>query len=121
MRASIIAKTVFFFVISTSGCAVTRDREAAVAPIHDDRVITSSIRARYAQSDRADTTCISVETLYGVVLLSGVVNSPQEKMAAQNIAEQVDGVKAVHNEILLQAENAGGDASPGCRSSTGHG
>jgi hyperosmotically inducible protein len=101
MRASIIAIGVAFAVLTSSGCTVTRNAQTANVHI-DDKAITSTIKARHAESKDVAITSISVETLYGVVLLSGVAKNLEEKMTAENIAGQVDGVKAVHNEILIQ-------------------
>lgn len=121
MRARIIATVGAFVLLGASGCATTLDRKTAAIPVNDDRVITSTIKTRYAQINEAGATCIVVESLYGVVLLSGFVKTPQEKMTAQNIAEQVEGVKSVHNEILLQADATGWNTASGCRANTGHG
>ncbi len=121
MRARTIAMVGTFVLLNASGCAVTDDRKTAAALVIDDRVITSTINSHYAQFNGADTTCIRVESLYGVVLLSGFVKTPQEKLSAQNIAERVEGVKSVHNEILLQADAAGWNTASGCRANTGHG
>lgn len=90
-----------FAVLTASGCAATPDRVAARSAV-DDRAITSAIQSRHAQSPDVASRAISVETLYGVVLLSGSAGSPQEKAAAERIAMQVNGVKAVRNEILVQ-------------------
>ena len=114
VRASVIAATMAFAVLSTSGCAATRDQVIATAYI-DDIVITSTITSRHAQSEAVAITGITVETLYGVVLLTGFAQSPQEKMAAQNIASEVDGVKAIHNEIVIQADITARDTAPSGR------
>lgn len=107
MRTSLIA-AMFFAVMITSGCVSTpADQSTPTSVPTDDRLITSTIKARHAESDAITSTNISVETLYGVVLLSGVAKSPEEKLAATHIAEQVDGVKAVHNEILIQTDHPG--------------
>lgn len=98
MREIVIAVGMIFFVLTAAGCAITSGPETASAIIFDDKAITSEIKARHAE--RA-LTGISVETLYGVVLLSGVAKSPQDKLAAQNLAGEVDGVRAVHNEVLV--------------------
>src|SRR5690606_11541030 len=101
-----------------SGCAVKRDQETAGVYV-DDKIITSMITARHAQSQEVATSCITVETLYGVVLLSGYAKSPQEKITAQHIAGQVDGVKAIHNEIVIQPDHTGPHTVPSCRATSG--
>ena len=106
-----IAAGLVFAVLIASGCTPTREQSPASA-FTDDRVITSAIKTRYAESKNLDLTNISVETLYGVVLLSGVAKSLEEKIAATNIAEQIDGVKAVHDAITLQPDAPSQDTSP---------
>lgn len=101
MRARVIAVCTAFVVLTGTGCATTSGPETVSAEF-EDKAITSAIKTRHAESADADITGVSVETLYGVVLLSGFVKSTQEKVAAQNLAEQVNGVKAVHNDILIR-------------------
>lgn len=102
MRASILTTVVVFTQLTTTGCAVTHQQEMAPVQI-DDRVIASTIKTRHGERQDLSLTCITVESLYGVVLLSGYVKQTQDKMTAEEIARQVDGVKSVHNEILIQA------------------
>jgi len=120
MRKSIITACVTFTVLTTSGCAVTRNQEVRNATPHiDDQVITSNIKVRHAETPSLSLSCIRVEALYGIVLLSGFVENPLEKMTAQQITEQVDGVKSVHNEIIIQADDTGQKTAPSCRVSSG--
>lgn len=116
MRAFIIAASLAFAVLTTSGCAITHDQKTPSADTYiDDKIITSTIKARHAERRDLALTSITVETLYGVVLLSGYAKSPQEKMTAQNIAGQVDGVKAVHNEIHIPADDTDDGSQPSSR------
>ena len=101
MRARVIAVGTAFVVLTGTGCATTSGPETVSAEF-EDKAITSAIKARHAASADADITDVSVETLYGVVLLSGFAKNAQVSLAAQNLAGQVDGVKAVHNDILIR-------------------
>lgn len=103
MRKKLIALGVAFAVVIASGCA-TGPVQPPPAPQIDDRVITSTIKARHDESTDVAITDITVETLYGVVLLTGVARNSLEKETAQRIAEQVNGVKSVRNEIRIQAQ-----------------
>ena len=49
-------------------------------------------------------TGIEVDTNLGVVRLSGVVDSAVEKAAAEGVAESVDGVKRVINNLRVRAQ-----------------
>lgn len=84
-----------------AGCAVQRGQETVGAYI-DDASITSSVKLRLAQSQAVSATAIGVETLNGVVQLSGFAKSSAERSAAEKLAREVKGVKAVKNEIAVQ-------------------
>jgi hyperosmotically inducible periplasmic protein len=103
MRTSFSAAVLAFAVLINSGCSTTRGQENVGTNI-SDKLITSTIKARNTERKDLALTHISVETLYGVVLLSGVAKTPQEKITAQEIAQQVEGVKAVHNEIVVETD-----------------
>ena len=45
---------------------------------------------------------ISVETFKGVVQLSGFVDTAEARSRATQVAQQVDGVKSVKNELALR-------------------
>ncbi len=49
-----------------------------------------------------DANSISVETLNGVVMLSGFAKSQSERSSAEIVARKVSGVKSVRNEIVVR-------------------
>jgi osmotically-inducible protein OsmY len=49
-----------------------------------------------------DAASIHVETLNGTVMLSGFAKSLTERAAAEGIARNVNGVRAVRNEIAVR-------------------
>jgi hyperosmotically inducible protein len=65
----------------------------------DDAVITTKVKAKFAEAKEVDATSISVETINATVLLRGVTKSAQAKTQAETIARGVDGVKTVNNRI----------------------
>lgn len=84
-----------------SGCAVERDQQTVGAFV-DDTAITAAVKARFVQSEAVDMLAIGVETLNGTVMLSGFAKSRAEKVAAEELAWRVEGVKQVKNEIAVQ-------------------
>lgn len=88
-------------LLTVSGCAVTRDQQTVGAYI-DDTTITTQIKSRFFENKGVAGTSISVETLNGIVLLSGFAKSTTEKLTAESIARKVNGVKSVRNEIVVQ-------------------
>jgi osmotically-inducible protein OsmY len=88
-------------LLGTAGCAVTRGQESVGAYI-DDATITTQIKARMIENKAVDAASIKVETLNGTVMLSGFAKSSTERATAETIARDVNGVKAVRNEIAVR-------------------
>lgn len=88
-------------LLTTAGCAVTRGQESVGAYI-DDAGITTQIKSRFIESKAVDAASIHIETLKGTVLLSGFAKNAAERSTAESIARNVNGVKAVRNEIAVR-------------------
>jgi hyperosmotically inducible periplasmic protein len=97
-RAAIAAATA---LLTLTACVVSPTGETQ--SIHlDDAGITLQVKSRFLDSPEVDGRAISVETLHGTVLLSGVATTPLEKAAASEIALGVAGVRLVQNEITIR-------------------
>lgn len=101
MRITLAAMVSAVALLTVSGCAVTRDQQTVGAYI-DDTTITTQIKSRFFEDKGVAGTSISVETLNGIVLLSGFAKSTTEKLTAESIARKVNGVRSVRNEIVVQ-------------------
>ena len=101
IRTPIIAIITAVTLLTATGCAVTRGQETVGAYI-DDAGITTLVKSRFAENKQVDAVAISVETLNGVVMLSGFAKNATEKVTAENIARGVNGVKMVKNEITIR-------------------
>lgn len=88
-------------LLAVSGCAVTRGQESAGAYV-DDTAITTRIKGRFVEDPNVAAASIKVETLNGVVLLSGFAKNSMEKSTAERIARETSGVRSVRNEILVR-------------------
>lgn len=84
------------------GCAVTRG-QSTVGEYVDDATITTKIKAKFVEAKTVDASAISVETLDGVVMLSGFAKNSTEKADAGAIAASVQGVKSVKNELAVRS------------------
>ena len=87
--------------IAATGCAVTSGQESAGAYV-DDATITTRVKSRFAEDKTVSATRISVETLKGVVQLSGFATSEAEKQRAAQIAASVPGVRQVQNAVVVR-------------------
>ena len=97
LAAALTAATLF----TTVGCAVTRGQETVGAYV-DDAAITTSVKARFVDNSSVDAASIKVETLNGMVLLSGFAKNINERSTAESIARKVSGVKSVKNDIVVR-------------------
>ncbi len=100
-RHALAAAFSALLLLTASGCAVTRGQESVGAYV-DDTVITTRVKSSFAENKTVDATSIRVETLNGTVMLSGFAKSAAEKTTAESLARQVNGVKAVRNEIAVR-------------------
>ena len=83
--------------VSITGCSTSPSR--SVGGYLDDTVITTKVKAKFAEAKQVDATSINVETINGTVLLRGVAKDAQDRAQAETLARGVDGVKAVNNRI----------------------
>ena len=83
------------------GCAATPAHESTGQYI-DDSTITTKVRTELLGSEGIWSTDMSVQTIQGVVQLSGLAKSEQDRQRAGEIARSVGGVKQVDNQIRVQ-------------------
>lgn len=84
-----------------AGCAVAREQQT-VGQYIDDATITSQVKARFADDGAVAATAISVETMKGLVQLSGFAKSWAERDRAEHLARSVKGVTGVRNDIIVR-------------------
>ena len=88
------------FGASSVGCQ-TLTGETAGENIEDAR-ITLAIKTALAKEQAVTLTRISVKTVQGVVYLTGVVDTPELKRRATEIAKQFEGVRRVENDVEVK-------------------
>jgi osmotically-inducible protein OsmY len=80
-----------------------------VTAVTDDR-IWAEVNARWLDNDAAMFQKLQLQVHEGRVLITGVVQKPEMRVAAVRIAWQVDGVKEVINEIeVAKPDDIGGN------------
>ena len=89
-------------VMTVAGCAV-HSGQSTVGNYVDDTTVTARVKTRFAEDQQVSAMRISVETLKGVVQLSGFATSSAEKSRAGQLAREVPGVQEVRNNIIVQA------------------
>lgn len=88
-------------LLTAAGCAVTSGQETS-GEYASDAAITTRVKSAFASDNTVSATAISVETMKGVVQLSGFAKSQTEKDRAASLARQANGVKGVRNDIVVR-------------------
>ena len=84
----------------TTGCAVTSGREST-GEYAKDKEITARVKTRLYSDPTTKGTEIEVQSLRGVVQLSGFVDNQAARNRAGEIAATTPGVVQVYNNLLL--------------------
>lgn len=102
MKNILIASMVAIASLGAAGCAVTSG-QSSVGEYVDDATITAQVKAKMADDKDVAATRIQVETMKGVVQLSGFATNETERVRAAQLAAGVKGVKQVQNAIVIRA------------------
>ncbi len=84
----------------TLGCA-SRGQQP-VGEYIDDAGATTRVKTRLIEDDLIRAFQLRVDTLAGVVRLTGTVKTQAQSQRAEELARAVYGVKDVRNEILVR-------------------
>lgn len=82
------------------GCAATPEQRST-GEVIDDTTITTKVKTSLLADPMVSAFAISVETLRGVVSLTGIVNSTGERTRAIQIAQETGGVRRVDARNLF--------------------
>jgi len=86
---------------SVVGCSLFEGRESTGQYV-DDTAISTKVKAQFVRDPVVKASQVSVETMQGVVQLSGFVDTRQEAERAAQLARNVDGVRGVKNDIIVR-------------------
>ncbi|MGF1629515.1 MAG: BON domain-containing protein [Kiloniellaceae bacterium] len=91
-----------FLLVGLLAGTVVGCRGESAGEYVDDSVISNTVRAQLIDDRDLNIFQIDVTTLQGEVQLSGFVDSQAAKDRAGRVAADVDGVKKVHNNIVVR-------------------
>jgi osmotically-inducible protein OsmY len=105
-----IARWVLILTMGAAAAACSSNSEhgamenagANAGRVVDDSVITGKVKAALVADPTTKAHQISVETFQGVVQLSGFVDTKEARSRATQVAQDVEGVKQVKNELELR-------------------
>ncbi len=84
-----------------AACSAIEGRQTAGEYI-DDTAITARVKSKIVGEPSLSAMQINVETMQGVVQLSGFVDQATDKTLASRVAATVDGVRSVKNNIVVR-------------------
>ena len=90
-------------LLSVGACQSTTGKTAGQTMT--DSKITASVQSKLTADRVSNFTRVDVDTERGVVNLSGVVPSPEQKTRAEELARQVNGVTRINNNLQVQDSN----------------
>jgi hyperosmotically inducible periplasmic protein len=90
-------------VAAISACSKTTGRSAGQNI--DDASITASVKSKLVADKASSVTRINVDTNNGTVYLNGIVESPEQRTRAEQLAWQAKGVRAVVNNLQVRRTN----------------
>jgi osmotically-inducible protein OsmY len=81
--------------------------------VRTDERIKEDVHERLTDDATVDASEIEVDVKNGEVFLKGTVKNRQEKRRAEDIIENISGVKNVENRIKVQSDNQTGNSGQG--------
>jgi hyperosmotically inducible protein len=79
------------------------EQQRIAKQVASDSAITATIKSKFLVEKNFRSFKVSVETKAGVVILSGFVESEKARKRAEQIAYEVDGVRAVKNALVVKS------------------
>lgn len=87
---------------SSKAGAYVEDKTSQTVQVVDDAAITTALKVKFVADADLKSLDISVDTVGGVVTLTGMAPSATAKNRATEIARTVDGVSNVNNNLTVQ-------------------
>jgi hyperosmotically inducible periplasmic protein len=101
MTSKIKITSLFLAVLLFLGGCTAMTGESA-GQYADDSAITTRVKTALAADKAANLTRIEVATTNQVVSLNGIVQSPDQKRRAEEVAKEISGVRRVQNNLQIQ-------------------
>jgi len=102
MRSRVLTLIVAVMAMGAmAACAPTRTQKTVGEQL-DDSAVTAKVKTALARDPATSAFRIEVETFRGEVQLNGFVESQQAKARAAELAQAIDGVRAVENNLNVK-------------------
>ena len=103
-QATVLSFAMALSMGGTTATAHDGGDQPTLAKTIDDGATTASIKTRLIADERAEGFDINVDTKDGHVTLRGGADSMADRLAAERIAWEVEGVISVDNQIVVAAD-----------------
>ena len=100
-KKSVTIALLLYAVIGLAACA-TLAPEGVEQPPRDDAIIATKIKAELIEDETLDAAAIRVVSDAGAVTLDGFVDNEEQKRRAETLAQAVDGVFSVDNQLKIR-------------------
>ena len=100
-RAQYCVSLMLVCLLGLAGCAGSPTQESTGEYV-DDSVVTTKVKTALIQDEQVDGGDIQVKTFKGVVQLGGFADSRSQSDRAMRIAERIEGVRDVKNDIRIK-------------------
>ena len=104
MRYSLTILGALFIAVAAAGCQTATGRTAGT--VADDTSTTAAVKSKLVADRPANLTSVGVNTVNGTVYLTGVVETPAQRMRAEQLAWDAPGARQVVNNIQVQRQPA---------------
>jgi hyperosmotically inducible periplasmic protein len=95
-------------MLGTAACSSTRTQRGAGEEV-DDAALLTSVKSALAAESAETAADVNVDVYRGEVKLSGFVDNANDRSRAVQVAQGVDGVKSVKNDIAIGQESSAGE------------
>jgi len=93
---------VIFLLFAVNGCVSTTGK-SSVGEYINDTILITKVKTTLINQQGLEGLDIHVNSYNGVVQLSGFVDTDVEKLLAEQIVRNVDGVKEVVNNLIVKS------------------
>lgn len=104
MLTRLMAVVALVGMFALSGCQSTTGK--TTGQTMTDTRITAAVQAKLTADRISNFARVDVDTERGVVQLSGIVQSPDQKTRAEELTRQVEGVTQVRNNLQIQRQSS---------------
>lgn len=96
---------------AAGGAVMVADDKRTTGTMVDDQTIELKVAGAFDDSKKLSDAHINVTSFNGIVLLSGEVPTPAQRVQAEQLALKVQKVRRVHNELTLGPNSSLGSRS----------